>query len=653
MRRSTIRQLQRWSSAGFALGTVLSASAQVTPQKPSDAVALEKAMMAGRDQLAPSDKSRDILRLTTNQVPSWYAVPGGTGLRGGCVTCQPGDTLENEPDCGLPVDTINGGCNSIPIVSQPIVCDQTYCGSFAFDGATRDTDWFDFTVPGAAGTQVDVTLVANAEAPYVFGFTPTSCTGVFDTFFVGDTCLEGSVTKCVPAGTTVYIVILPQFLNTITCGDTVNGDWRMTVTCAPGFCPPPANDLCDDALLLNCGETVFGSNSQSNTDGLHSCGAAAFDVWYKWVAESGSATLTTCGSAMDTVLSVYDACGGAEIACLDDFCGLQTQLTVSGLTVGSTYYVSVSGFSGQIGDFNLTLTDCGPTGACCTGASCVVTSPSACQSSGGVYQGNGSDCGQVSYVASRAGAAIEDISGTGTPGCAADDCTTPVAIGFTFDYFGVPQNNIDVGSNGHMRFGGGAFVFGNPASFPTADGYDNIIGPYWDDWRTDSGGTLYTETRGSAPNRRFIAQWVNVTHFSGPQIANFQAILYESSGNIEFRYGNPLDQNSPVVGVENADGSVGTNVVPLPVSGESILLTRQSTSNPCSEGCPEPGCSDPGADCDFDGNCRVDLADLAILLTHFGANSGQTNATGDTDGDGDVQLDDLARVLTRFGNVCD
>lgn len=73
---------------------------------------------------------------------------------------------------------------------------------------------------------------------------------------------------------------------------------------------------------------------------------------------------------------------------------------------------------------------------------------------------------------------------------------------------------------------------------------------------------------------------------------------------------------------------------------------------PCVVTCPQPGCDDGGIDCDFDSNCEVNLTDLAILLVHFGAPSGATNATGDTDRDADVDLTDLANTLTRFGRVC-
>lgn len=47
----------------------------------------------------------------------------------GCDVICPGIGIpEDEPDCGLPDDTTNGGCNSYPPVFTPIACGETYCG---------------------------------------------------------------------------------------------------------------------------------------------------------------------------------------------------------------------------------------------------------------------------------------------------------------------------------------------------------------------------------------------------------------------------------------------------------------------------------------------------------------------------------------------
>jgi len=49
---------------------------------------------------------------------------------------------------------------------------------------------------------------------------------------------------------------------------------------------------------------------------------------------------------------------------------------------------------------------------------------------------------------------------------------------------------------------------------------------------------------------------------------------------------------------------------------------------------------------DVNGDLRVDLADLALVLSDFGASGA---FPGDLDGDGDVDLEDLSRVLSYYG----
>lgn len=55
---------------------------------------------------------------------------------------------------------------------------------------------------------------------------------------------------------------------------------------------------------------------------------------------------------------------------------------------------------------------------------------------------------------------------------------------------------------------------------------------------------------------------------------------------------------------------------------------------------------------DLDGDLDVDIADLAMLLAHFGVTSDATPADGDLDGDMDVDLSDLSALLSNFGDMC-
>lgn len=55
---------------------------------------------------------------------------------------------------------------------------------------------------------------------------------------------------------------------------------------------------------------------------------------------------------------------------------------------------------------------------------------------------------------------------------------------------------------------------------------------------------------------------------------------------------------------------------------------------------------------DIDGDCEIGLADLGVLLAHFGTPGGATYVHGDIDSDGDVDLTDLSTLLSNFGATC-
>lgn len=55
---------------------------------------------------------------------------------------------------------------------------------------------------------------------------------------------------------------------------------------------------------------------------------------------------------------------------------------------------------------------------------------------------------------------------------------------------------------------------------------------------------------------------------------------------------------------------------------------------------------------DLDNSGVVDIADLSILLSHFGVSSGADPEDGDLDLDGDVDITDLSMLLALFGQSC-
>lgn len=125
----------------------------------------------------------------------------------------------------------------------------------------------------------------------------------------------------------------------------------------------PGNDLCSDAIALECGDTVAGTTIEASFDDEPFCGTSntAPGVWYS-VSHAGLITASTCNDAdFDTKLSVYEGECGA-LGCLDGnddtpgCSGFTTELTWP--STGDEQLLLVHGFGAATGNFNLTLT-CG------------------------------------------------------------------------------------------------------------------------------------------------------------------------------------------------------------------------------------------------------------------------------------------------------
>ncbi|MBI5853603.1 MAG: hypothetical protein HZB39_21555 [Planctomycetes bacterium] len=125
-----------------------------------------------------------------------------------------------------------------------------------------------------------------------------------------------------------------------------------------------ANDECSGAVVVVDGANgPFSNVGATNSAPAFTCGAGGNDVWFVYRATcTGSLAVNTCGSGFDTVLRAFDAtctpCGSftTAMACNDDSCGLQSAITLSGVTMGNTYYFSVGGFAGGTGAFGLNIT---------------------------------------------------------------------------------------------------------------------------------------------------------------------------------------------------------------------------------------------------------------------------------------------------------
>lgn len=139
--------------------------------------------------------------------------------------------------------------------------------------------------------------------------------------------------------------------------DGAMGSYSLNITEST---PPPVNDDCANAIPLELDIPYTGSTENSTGSAVSSCSDEdTFDVWFTYTPEiSETYNIDLCESQFDTTLSVYDACDGIEIDCNDDFCDVQSKLSVY-LQAGQTYLLRVAGYRGAIGTFTIVVTsDC-------------------------------------------------------------------------------------------------------------------------------------------------------------------------------------------------------------------------------------------------------------------------------------------------------
>ena len=131
-------------------------------------------------------------------------------------------------------------------------------------------------------------------------------------------------------------------------------------------------------------------------------------------------------------------------------------------------------------------------------------------------------------------------------------------IGFNFEFYAMPVTWIDISSNGYLDIG----TANNPAqawvnsALPSADQPNGIAAAWWDDINPAGATKVFTQTVGTAPNRVFVVEWLDVLPFTPGATSGvtFEALLEESTGAITFAY---KDVTTGLVGF---DGGAGATV---------------------------------------------------------------------------------------------
>ncbi|MEZ4686441.1 MAG: hypothetical protein R3B47_10365 [Bacteroidia bacterium] len=152
-------------------------------------------------------------------------------------------------------------------------------------------------------------------------------------------------------------------------------------------------------------------------------------------------------------------------------------------------------------------------------------------------------------------------SGATTLALGDDQVAQSIPIGFSFEFYCNTFSQLYLSSNGWLSFT--ATTASSFANSPvvTATAPNNLIAMFWDDLHPGLGGTVRYQTLGTAPNRVFVIEFLNVPRCcasTNPTVSG-QVVLFEGSDDIEIHLFNI--QQDPfgdmVVGIEDGNGATG------------------------------------------------------------------------------------------------
>ncbi|MEI6489590.1 MAG: CUB domain-containing protein [Bacteroidota bacterium] len=236
----------------------------------------------------------------------------------------------------------------------------------------------------ASGPECISITIANANTSYIGFQVYSGCPGAAGTTCIGNSggatagSLSGSVV--LPAAGTYYLVV-----DTYASPSSANYDISVS-----SYGSSVVNDLPCNATLMTLGASESGDNSCAGSTGEPAAPACwttgnRNTVWYKVAAPaSGSLRIKTyLGTLTNTQIAVYSGACGAGMtviatACNDDastcagLTNFNSELYLTGLTSGTTYYIAVDGSASLIGTFSILAIDGNTTFPPIMGMDCMV-----------------------------------------------------------------------------------------------------------------------------------------------------------------------------------------------------------------------------------------------------------------------------------------
>ncbi|MEQ1730974.1 MAG: hypothetical protein ABL982_21605 [Vicinamibacterales bacterium] len=250
----------------------------------------------------------------------------------------------NADDCGC-AGPLALGANAVDTLGSTVSTPAWSCG-FVSGGDT----WYTYTVGGAGCRNVQFdTLGAGLDTVLevwsACGGTVLACNDDVN-FPPGESQINLSA---IAAGTSLRIRAAQYG------GATGPFSINVSETSAAA-----TNDECLSAIAVAAGANgPFNNTCATTSTPAFSCsGSAQADLWFDYTAAfTAPHTIDTLGSTFDTIMQVYDACGGVSLGCNDDisFPAFPESRLVLNLTAGITYKIRVAGFTTARGNITLNI----------------------------------------------------------------------------------------------------------------------------------------------------------------------------------------------------------------------------------------------------------------------------------------------------------
>ncbi|MBP9663212.1 MAG: M36 family metallopeptidase, partial [Pyrinomonadaceae bacterium] len=207
------------------------------------------------------------------------------------------------------------------------------------------------------------------------------------------------------------------------------------------------------------------------------------------------------------------------------------------------------------------------------------------------------------YIATTQTGQTIPAGGVFVPGSQIDDSpAVPITLpaGWASSVYGIAVTSVSASANGNLKINAAATTTLTNTALPSSGfGANPNLFAYWDDLimttANVTGGGIYTNTIGAAPNRQFYIEW-RAQHFSetvnGPITVNFAIMLTEGSDVVRYIYaatgiGATAGGASATVGIQKQ--GTGTDFTQFSFNTASLSPGLQITLAPPScGGTPTP-----------------------------------------------------------------